>query len=205
MHKRSGSAMILLGLVLIMASLCLTGYNIWENHRANQSTVNTVDFLHTEIKAVADDPVSSIPETVIPDYILNPDMEMPVLEYEGEAYIGTLEIPALDLCFSTISEWSDAALKKSPCRYSGSAYKGNFVIAAHNYWAHFGKLENLVIGDTVIFTDVDGNVFTYEVAAKEILIPTAVEEMKRDEWDLTLFTCTLGGANRVTIRCDRIQ
>ena len=104
--------MILLGLVLIMASLCLTGYNIWENHRANQSTVDTVDFLHTEIKAVADDPVSSIPETVIPDYILNPDMEMPVLEYEGEAYIGTLEIPALDLCFSTISEWRDAALKK---------------------------------------------------------------------------------------------
>jgi predicted negative regulator of RcsB-dependent stress response len=52
MHKRSGSAMILLGLVLIMASLCLTGYNIWENHRANQSTVNTVDFLHTEIMSL---------------------------------------------------------------------------------------------------------------------------------------------------------
>jgi sortase A len=32
-----------------------------------------------------------------------------------------------------------------------------------------------------------------------------VEEMESDEWDLTLFTCTIGGKSRVTIRCERVQ
>lgn len=41
----------------------------------------------------------------------------------------------------------------------------------------------------------------YEVAEIEILSPDAVEEMTEDDGDLTLFTCTLGGGSRVTVRC----
>jgi len=39
----------------------------------------------------------------------------------------------------------------------------------------------------------------------ETLQPTAVEEMCSGDWDLTLFTCTLGGKFRVTVRCDRVE
>jgi sortase A len=39
----------------------------------------------------------------------------------------------------------------------------------------------------------------------EILRPTAVEEMISGDWDLTLFTCTIGGATRVTIRCEKTK
>ena len=55
-----------------------------------------------------------------------------------------------------------------------------------------------------MFTDVDGNVYNYEVAELETLQPAAVDEMKSGEWDLTLFTCTIGGQTRVTVRCDRV-
>ena len=79
------------------------------------------------------------------------------------------------------------------------------MLAAHNYNSHFGKLKNLHQGDRVIFTDVDGNVFTYEVAVKETLRPTAVEEMTSGQWPLTLFTCTIGGSYRVTIRCEQVE
>ncbi|HIX11183.1 MAG TPA: sortase, partial [Candidatus Agathobaculum pullistercoris] len=58
-------------------------------------------------------------------------------------------------------------------------------------------------GDTVTFTDVDGNQFTYAVSLIEDLPGTAIEEMQAGEWDLTLFTCTLGGRSRVTVRCER--
>ena len=51
------------------------------------------------------------------------------------------------------------------------------------------------------FTDVDGNMFGYEVIELETLSPFAIEEMTGGNWDLTLFTCTVGGQYRVTIRC----
>ena len=69
---------------------------------------------------------------------------------------------------------------------------------------HFGLIKNLHYGDDVTFTDMDGNTFRYQVIEVETLKPLAVEEMKTGDWDLTLFTCTLGGATRVTVRCSRV-
>ena len=53
----------------------------------------------------------------------------------------------------------------------------------------------------VTITDVDGHIFAYEVISLESLMPTAVEEMESGDWDLTLFTCTVGGRTRVVVRC----
>ena len=140
-------------------------------------------------------------EVEIPDYILNPNMEMPVSHYDGQDYIGILEIPAIDLKISVISEWSLPRLKIAPCRYVGSVYTNDMAICAHNYATHFGKLNELYEGAAVTFTDVDGNVFHYRVEMMETLGPYDVEYIVDSGWDLSLFTCTPGGANRVTIRC----
>ena len=61
-----------------------------------------------------------------------------------------------------------------------------------------------LVGDRVTFTDVDGNVFLYSVAEIQILQPGDVEEMLSGGWALTLFTCTLGGRTRVTVRCEEV-
>ena len=53
------------------------------------------------------------------------------------------------------------------------------------------------------FTDLDGMRYCYQVVKVETLEPTAVEEMSAGKYDLTLFTCTYGGASRVTVRCER--
>ena len=76
------------------------------------------------------------------------------------------------------------------------------MIAGHNYASHFGTIKNLEEEDAVIFTDMDGNRFTYRVVEQEILRPSATEEMETGDWDLTLFTCTVGAQNRVTVRCE---
>ena len=94
-------------------------------------------------------------------------------------------------------------MKVAPCRYSGSLYQDNLIICAHNYASHFGKLKNLQLGDTVLFTDMDENVVTFQMVERETLAPTDVEGMKSGDWDLTLFTCTVGGQTRVTIRFER--
>ena len=128
---------------------------------------------------------------------------MPTVSFDGNDYIGRVDIPSLGLSLPVISEWSYPRLKIAPCRYTGSAYLDNLIIAAHNYSSHFGNLNRLNTGDTVTFTDVDGNQFTYAVSLIEDLPGTAIEEMQAGEWDLTLFTCTLGGRSRVTVRCER--
>lgn len=208
MGIKKGTILISLGVLMLLAALGLTGYNVYEGHRAEEQSRATVTFLDETIpQVVPEESVTaeelSADEADIPDYVLNPDMEMPVLQHEGRDYIGKLSIPALGLELPVISQWSYPALKIAPCRYAGTAYTDGFVIAAHNYRAHFASLSSLNTGDLVTFTDVDGNLFQYEVAAKETLAPTAIEEMTADAWPLTLFTCTVGGASRVTVRCDR--
>ena len=138
--------------------------------------------------------------TVIPDYVLAPNMEMPVENINGIDFIGILRIPALELELPVVSQWSYPNLKTAPCRYSGSAYLNNLIICGHNYTSHFGNLKNLNEGDLATFTDMDGNVFTYKMVERETLLPTSIDAMESGELDLTLFTCTVGGQSRVTIR-----
>ena len=91
-----------------------------------------------------------------------PIKEMPVLEINGHYYVGTLDIPKLNLSLPIMSESSVNNLLISPCRYYGSAYTNDMVIAAHNYRSHFARLNQLNEHDEIIFTDMDGNVFEYE-------------------------------------------
>ncbi len=200
---RKGVFSIVIGLLLIAAALCLTGYNLWDTWRAGQSAEDALKKLSAMIDETAD-PASSSQTMEYPDYVLNPDMDMPVKTVDGNRYIGILKIPAIGKEFPILSEWSYDNLKIAPCRYSGSAYLNNMVLCGHNYRTHFGPIENLRIGDSLSFTDVDGNVFKYNVVEVEILRPTAVEEMTcADDWDLSLFTCTLSGRTRIVVRCEK--
>ncbi len=45
--------------------------------------------------------------------------------------------------------------------------------------------------------------YTYTVAKVETLDPSDPDAMVDPDYDLTLFTCTVGGASRVTVRCLR--
>lgn len=189
----------------MVAALSLTCYNMWEERRAEASAASALEEIQPEMPVAAEPSIQSenTQEAVIPDYLLNPEMEMPTVESEGQAYIGVLDIPVLGLELPVISEWSYPRLKLAPCRFEGSAYLDDLIIAAHNYRSHFGGLKNLRPGDEVSFTDVEGNVFRYTVAELETLGGNDLEELESGEWDLTLITCTLGGKSRVTVRCVR--
>ena len=218
---KEGQFLIRTGLLLIAAALFITGYNLWDNHRAGVEAQSVLEQLIPEIET---DPIpeegrmrykqpegqaktqqTAEDQIEYPDYILNPNMDMPVKNVDGADYIGVISISAIDRELPVFSEWNYTNLKTAPCRYVGSAYLDNMVICAHNYDIHFGSLKYLSYGDTVTFTDMDGNVFTYKVIEIETLQPTAIDAMTTGDCDLTLFTCTVGGATRVTVRCERIQ
>lgn len=197
------------GLILVASAVLLLMYNLWDSRRAEESQEEILAEYLSENKKASEVPLDPDGEAAdsqdIPDYMLDPDMEMPefTLSSLGDiSCIGILEIPALDLQLPVISEWSYPALRLAPCRYTGSAYKGDLVIAAHNYQSHFGRLKTLSTGSEVIFTDAVGNRFVYQVAVIEALTPWSVEDMTSGEWPLSLFTCTLDSQNRVTVRCE---
>lgn len=192
----SGKLFRLLGGLLICVAVGWTVYNLYDDYRYNQANQT----IYQELKEVQSTPDS---EVDLSDFTFR---EMPIREIDGVEYIGTLQIPSLNISTGVINELTMPNLKISVCRYVGSVYEDNMVLAGHNYQTCFGKLGNLDIGDTVIFTDNDGNVFTYEVSDVEQLQPTQIEEMVTSEdWDLTLFSCLYNGASRIAIRCTKME
>ena len=219
MYKRISGLCILLGVCLILMAMGWTAYNLWDDQRAQVQMVESREILVEEIPEIVTPPASLTWESVLtlpaedtrledvelPYYVANPDVEMLEVEVDGRNYIGMIEIPGLKLEIPVLSQWSSEGAKIAPCRYVGSAYQNNMVIAGHNYRTHFGRLSELGIGEQLSFTDMEGNLFQYEVIGMEILQPHQIEEMCTGDWDMTLFTCTIGGQKRVALRCKLIE
>ena len=211
MHKLS-DVLRVLGFLLLAAALVLTFYNICDDNRAKATSQEIVEILQEDHVPVEKqestgkvDPVCvTEPQKQIPNYILNPEMAMPVKTVNGQEYVGMLSILELSLQLPVINNWDYPKLKEAPCLYTGSAYQDNLVIMAHNYQSHFGKINTLSIGSRLTFMDMDGNVFQYQVVATELMNPTSVDEVVNSQWDLTLFTCTIGGKSRIAVRCERV-
>ena len=208
--KNKGSFLIILGILCIIGSAAFMLFNLYVQKQA----ANASEMIMREIStAVPPEQTLSEPESApdpmpteeLPIYVQNPNMEMPVKTIKNNDYIGVLSIPALELELPIISEWNYERLNTSPCRYTGSVYLDNMVICAHNYKGHFGRIDSLKYGDEVRFTDMDGNEFRYAVADIVTLSGAAVDEMTSGDYALTLFTCTVGGRTRVTVRCDRTE
>ena len=201
MKRKAGKLLMTIGLLLIAAASLLMVYNIWESKKAE----NMSEEILNQIKDGQDENVSSDDADEKPLYEIYPDMEMPVLTIDGVDYIGILTVPSLGLELPVAGNWSYPNLRRSPCRYKGSAYSNDMIIAGHNYSRHFGGLKNLAIGEEISFRDVDGHIFQYQVDDIETIPGTAVEDMHAGDWDMTLFTCTYGGKSRVTIRCRKLE
>ena len=196
-----------LGLLLILAALGLAGYNLWSEKKAGEHAENVVTQMEASEES-QDDKDGQLGDKdakdAEPEFKIYPDIPMPTVLIDGHYYIGTLEIPAYGLKLPVMEEWSYPKLRVAPCRYVSSVYRDDMIIAAHNYSRHFGQIGNLIVGDEVIFTDVDKNRFVYQVIGTEILEKMDGEKMESGEWYLTLCTCTYGGLTRVTVSCKRM-
>lgn len=204
---------MVLGALLILGAIILTYWNQKEDDTALKAVEQIVPQLVQQIQENTDaenmDPdLDIIPELELQkpvELLTEEDKKMTEVEIDGNLYIGYISIPALNVDLPIMSTWSYAQLRIAPCRYNGSIRGEDLVLMAHNYKSHFGPISGLEIGDEVFFTDMDGKTISYAVAGKDILDPSAVEIMIAGEYDLTLFTCTYGGASRVTIYCDMVK
>lgn len=213
MRNRIGVLCMLIGAALIGGALYLFLQNDQENRTAEEHVQHVMPLLYDVIehaKEKTDSSESEAEESELlentPKELLTPeDLIMTENVINGYAYIGYLEISDLDLVLPVMSNWDSRRLQIAPCRFTGSVRGEDLVIMAHNYMCHFGRLSKLSEGSEVVFTDMDGNIWRYEVVVMDILPAEAVEEMTSGEFDLTLFTCAPNRTHRVTVRCDKVE
>lgn len=189
-EKRSGRTFLVIGIIFVLLALGLTSYNLYESHRAGESAQKAVDEISKNL----------------PDKLKTGSYGMDAKEtlfIDGYEYIGKITIPELGLELPVMSEWDYERLEISPCRFTGSCATDDLVIAGHNYISHFAPLKGISINADVYFTTVNGTVFHYIVDNVETLKPTQIENLVTGDWDLTIFTCNMGGKTRHTVRCIR--
>ncbi len=206
---------ILSGILLVLLGLVLTGYNIFQESVAVEASKDVLEKLLTIEKTANNTRVSENvvneynldvldKEIDIPDYMLNPRMDMPTVEIDGSHYIGILEIPSTGKILPVTDGCDYNKLRFVPCVYSGTAYLNNFIIIARNYKSYFGEIGMLPFGEDIVFKDMDGNMFNYSVVEKERYSEEEIEQINLEDWDLTLITSSAGGNSSMVLRCERV-
>ena len=168
-----GTLVFLIGFGLFAGAVGLFIYNTWDSNRAGEASERVVERIEKQRKGKrkrARDPI-----------LEDRDREMPTVRIDGFLYIGTLEIPSLDLKLPVMQKWDYSRLKIAPCRFSGSYFTDDLVICGHNYRRHFSPIKGIDIGENVFFVTVDNLVYQYKVTNREILRPTSIEMMVRNQ------------------------
>lgn len=213
-NQRNGAASvtklhhILTKALLIAAALFMLGaaavYAVLEYEGAQaQMRAEELLIAATEgsIHVLADNPIEDVPEEAAPrPRVLGDLTDYPV--------IAKITIPKLSIELPVIEECTPEALEVSVCRFAGPyepGEAGHLVITGHNYrsGAHFGRLDEISIGDSVVLMDVWGDEFVYEVSEMLNITPNEAEALgvTAAERSLDLLTCTNNANARLLVRC----
>ncbi|WP_302188096.1 sortase [uncultured Lactobacillus sp.] len=184
--KKKGAGKMAVGAVMILLAGLLLAHNLVEDHAAGSSAQAVVQTLKEQRPQENEQDQSTI-------------------EVQGTAYCGYLSFPKLQQTLPVASKWHFSQLEISPATYTGSAADRDWVVAGHNFVNHFGRLNQLQVGDKVYFKAASGRRYVYRVAKLEVLKPTAISKMVKSKYDLSLFTCTYSGLTRFTVRCRLLQ
>lgn len=197
MNKKIGTVFMVVGILLVASAVVLFTCNRLEEAQAGRSADDAMVQILEQmpVDQPENNPVPNAPQT---------DATMSTLQIGDYRYIGYLSIPDLGIKLPVMDSWDYDKLKIAPCYYYGSYKTDDLVIAAHNYTSHFGGIKDLNVDSAVYFTDADGKIHAYKVVAIEILQPDDTLQMIQSEFDLSLYTCTYGGSERVTVRCERM-
>ena len=217
MRNKLGITAMILGVICIIAAAGLVAYNYNDEQMAATASDEVTQLLAQQLilgleRDSADEEEPELGsdwlttmDMTLPDDGINTDGYTPVsISVGNEAYMGILDIPTLRLSLPINEVWSMSKLRRTPCRYWGSAETGNLVIAAHNYKYHFANISALSKGDVIVFTSADGVRYEYQVEEITTVLPADTGKVVFSEYELSLFTCTYDGNERVVVSCSQI-
>ena len=134
-----------------------------------------------------------------------PDGASPYLEtvnLSGYEVTGILQVADLNQSWPIIASGDAAATAKIPSIYGGNPASGDLVIADSAGNQQFAELKNLPDGSKVVFTDISGREYRYQLATVET-VPSkkqAAISRHRERWDAAIITPNFSGRSQIVTR-----
>ena len=128
------------------------------------------------------------------------DNTMPVLALEGKDFIGILEMPRCGSAMPVGAQWGNPY--KYPCCLSGSVYDGSVQIGATSQRGQYDFYRDISVGDSVFFTDMAGNRYTYTVSDLRYEKHADQATLRYKDADLTLFIKNVYAFEYIIVFCD---
>lgn len=128
------------------------------------------------------------------------DNTMSVLSIKETDFVGILEIPRYGSSLPICADWGDVS--QYPCLFSGSVYDRSMQIGGTSQKGQYDFYREICVGDSVLFTDMEGNCLSYEVT--DIRYEKHVDQttLQRETAALKLFIKNVYAFEYIIIFCD---
>jgi sortase A len=198
-RRRGGRALLVLGILCIVAGLAVGGsvwWRLWGTGFATRAAQN-------ELRPSFERRVATAPPEAAPEQ---------VVRVPGRA-VAILRIPAIEVDLVVVEGTDTESLKKGPGHYPRTAYPwhdhGRVGIAGHRttYGAPFWALEELEAGDRIVLATEYG-VYDYRVTGSRIIEPSDGSVLRpTEEPTLVLTTChpRFSASQRLVVFADRVE
>lgn len=180
---------IIVGVCLIIAAavtLALWRWNIHNSEKQVQYYVNTLRSLIPE------------PQAAVPEERRNNTMS--VLSVDGIDFVGLLELPRYESVLPVCADWGKTS--RYPCRFTGSIYDGTMQLGATTQKGQYDFSRELSVGDTIHYTDVEGNRYTFTITSLGSEKHADQAALQRKEAALTLFIKNIYSFEYLIAFCD---
>ena len=124
---------------------------------------------------------------------------MPALSLEGTDFIGILEMPRYGSVLPVCADWGQPS--RYPCRFDGSVYNGTMQIGATSQKGQYDFYREISVGDTIFFTDMEGNRYAYSVTDLRYEKHADQAALRRRDADLTLFIKNMYSFEYIIVFC----
>lgn len=174
---------LLVGAVVLLA---LWRWNISSSEKRAQYYVDT-------LRALIPEPQNAVPEE-------RRDNTMSVLSVDEVDFVGLIELPRYASALPVCADWGKTS--KYPCRFSGSIYDGTMQIGATTQKGQYDFYRELSVGDTLIYTDVEGNRYTYVITSLRYEKHVDQAALQQKKTPLTLFIKNVYSFEYLIVFCD---
>ena len=190
MKKKSGLILLILGILLTVSAV--VGVVIWQVgiHRAAADCEKTLEQIRAltpqSRPGVADDRVNTA---------------MPMLEIDGENYVGIIEVPKFGTALPIAAQWNANRIGRHPCRYTGSIYDGSLIIGGSDNAGQFDFMKLISGGDAVYVTDVTGGRYAYVVTEIHKTDRVSASELSTQTADLVFYARNTYSLDYTIVQC----
>lgn len=181
--------LIIIGVCLLAAATILLF--VWQRniHASEQKAKEYVSV----ISELIPEPQGAVPEE-------RRDNTMSTLSIDGTDFVGILELPQYDSALPVCAKWGRPS--KYPCKFSGSVYDRTLQIGGTSQKGHYDFYRDISVGDSVFFTDMEGNRFSYSVTNIRYEKNADQSTLLREDASLTLFIKNMYAFEYIIISCD---